>query len=192
MIHINLLPVKKIKQQVLARKQLMGFGVALAAVLGVLFFISLIVNGTIGGLKGEITVLENKKKQLAEVLKRIEEIEKKKALVEKQTKIVEDLQKSSTLTVRILDAVAKVTFNERMWLTDIDQRGNTMRITGMALDNQTIADFYEALENNAYISSVVLTSTTLQAFAGRSLQNFILSSTVKMPEKAPDENAETK
>jgi type IV pilus assembly protein PilN len=190
MIHINLLPVKKIKQQVLARKQLMGFGVALAAILGVLFFISLIVNGTIGGLKGEITVLENKKKQLAEVLKTIEEIEKKKALVETQTKIVEDLQKASSLTVRVLDVVSDLTINDRMWLTALNQSGNSMQLSGTALDNPTIAEFLDKLkyESKGYISNVVLGSSTLSG----NLQTFALSCSVHMPpEKSPEEQNET-
>jgi type IV pilus assembly protein PilN len=190
MIHINLLPVKKIKQQFLARKELMIFGLVFAAILGVLFFISLMVNGTIGGLKADISVLETKKNQLAEVLKKIKEIEEKKALVEKQTQIVEDLQKASSLTVRVLDVVANLTINDRMWLTSLNQSGNTMQLSGNALDNQTIAEFLDKLkdESKGYISNVVLGSSTLSG----KLHTFAISCAVHMPpEKSPEEQDKT-
>jgi type IV pilus assembly protein PilN len=182
MLRINLLPVKKIKQRAEAGLQLKVFSIVFAALLAVLVFALLYLNNQVNGLNGEIATLEQKKTKLAEISKQIEELKKNKEMIEKQTELVKQLKKNAALTAHVLNEVANLTPNERMWLTALDQSGSTMKLTGTALDNQTVAEYLKKLEESIYISNVTLTSSSLAKYAGRNLKKFVLSCTVAMPD----------
>jgi type IV pilus assembly protein PilN len=187
MLRINLLPVRKIKQQFLAKQQIKFFGIIVCLLLAVLILWSVLLYGTATTLENENKKLEAKKQQLAKILKEIEDLEKKKELIKKQTAIVEKLKKTSALSAHVLNEVANITPNERMWLTSLDQTGNSMKLDGMALDNQTVAEYMQELVKSKYISNVTLTSSALANYAGRNLKRFSLSCTVSMGE---EENTE--
>ncbi len=190
MLRINLLPVRKIKQQFIAKQQIKIFGITVVSLLAVLILYTLILFSTATTLHDENQKLEAKKQQLAKILKEIEELEKNKELIEKQTAIVEKLKKTSALSAYVLNEVANITPNERMWLTSLDQSGSTMKLDGMALDNQTVAEYMQQLENSKYISGVTLTSSALANYAGRNLKKFSLSCTVGMGEEKTEQTVE--
>lgn len=205
MLRINLLPVKKIKQRAAAKQQLTVFGFAFAGLVAVLILAALMLSGQISSLNRDILRLEQKEKELAEVLKQIDELEKAKDLIKKQTKIVEDLEKKSTLTVNIMNVVAELTPNSRMWLTDFEQNGGMLKLSGLALDNQTVADYLQALEKAECkcpandvkdkckcISDVKLDSSVIQVYMGRNLKKFTLSASVAMPAAEPSAEADAK
>ncbi|CAK8712987.1 hypothetical protein GCAAIG_02310 [Candidatus Electronema halotolerans] len=195
MLRINLLPVRKIKQQFLAKRQLKFFGIAVLALLTVLALYGWILVSTVSSLTAENARLEARKKELAKIIKEIEELEKSKEQIKNQTETIKKLAKTSALTAHLLDAVAKLTPNDRMWLTTLDQSGNTMKINGMALDNQTVAEYMNKLEESPYISDVTLTNSSLRSYSGRNLKSFSLSCTVSMEdkeEKADDESGKGK
>jgi type IV pilus assembly protein PilN len=184
MLRINLLPVRKIKQQFLAKRQLKFFGIAVLALLLVLALYGWSLVSTASSLTAENKRLETRKQELAKIIKEIEELEKSKEQIKNQTETIKRLAKTSALTAHLLDAVANLTPNDRMWLTNLDQSGNTMKINGMALDNQTVAEYMQKLEKESpYISDVALTDSKLQPYSGRNLKSFSLSATVGMEEK---------
>jgi len=155
--------------------------------LSVLAVFGLIVHSTVGGLEDDIAGLEKEEKRLEKTLAEIKELEEKKAVIEKQTEIIDELKKTSALTVHILDEVANITPHERMWLTSLEQSGSSLKLAGMALDNQTVAKYTEELRNSEYITEVTLSSSNLALYAGKNLQTFVLSGTVSMPGSAEKE-----
>uniref|UniRef100_UPI004055C142 PilN domain-containing protein n=1 Tax=Candidatus Electronema sp. TaxID=2698783 RepID=UPI004055C142 len=187
MLRINLLPVKKIKQRAAAKQQLTVFGFVFAGLFAVLILAALMLSRQVSGLNGDIAKLEKKEKELAEILKQIEALEKEQDLIKKQTAIVEELEKKSALTANIMNEVANITPNARMWLTDFEQSGGTLKLTGMALDNQTVAEYLQALGQSQCkcISNVTLTSSVMQVYMGRDLKKFTLSASVAMPTSEP-------
>lgn len=197
MLRINLLPVRKIKQKAAAERELKTFGVVVAGLLAALVVGALILSSTVGGLKKDVADLEKRKLELAKILDEIKKLEEQKAEIKRKTDVVDTLAKSATLPVRLLDAVARATPNERLWLTSFDQSGAVMNISGMALDNQTVAEYLDRLRGKdaegkeqkdrpQYITGVNLTSSSLTPYSGRSLKSFVLSGTVAMP-AAPEE-----
>ncbi|MGR0481910.1 MAG: PilN domain-containing protein [Candidatus Electronema sp. V4] len=187
MLRINLLPVKEIKQRAAAKNQLAVFGLVFAGLLVILILAVLMLNGQISSLKTEVADLEQRKSALAKILQEIEELKKKKDEVDKQTALIENLEKSSALTAHLLNEVANLTPNERLWLTSLNQAGASMNLSGMALDNQTVAEFLEKLKGSKYISSVTLANSSLSVYAGRNLKSFTLSCAVAMPESEKKE-----
>ncbi|MCI5193043.1 MAG: pilus assembly protein PilN [Candidatus Electrothrix sp. AU1_5] len=188
MIRINLLPVRQMKKKTQALRLLFLSGVALVATVVVLLLATGFLSTRVSGLKKSIKDLTARKNELQKTLDLIEKLEQKKKLVDQQTEVVNQLKQKSQLTVRILDDVAKKTPHERMWLTTLSQDPNSLKLSGMALDNRTIANYLKELKKSSYLDNVTLGSTTLSKYGGRNLQEFSLTCSIKLPE-AGDEAA---
>ncbi len=192
MIHINLLPVRQIKQRAAARQQLATFIFSLCILLSVVAITGFLQASKVSGLQKDIATLQQEKQRLGKILKMITDLEKKKAIIDKQIAIVKQLKKSSSLTVHVLDEVARITPNKRMWINSLSQNGTRLSITAMALDNRTIAKYMEELKKSPYISDVNLASTTLSNYQGADLKTFSLSCAVGAPKPAAPEKPEIK
>ena len=178
MVHINLLPIRQIKQKIAARKELTTVFVCFLLLLALLGGIAFFQVSKADQLQADIAKLTQEKQRHAKTLKLIKKLEKDKALIEKQIAIIKQLKKSSSLTVHILDQVARRTPADRMWLTSLSQSGTSLSISGMALDNRTIAKYMEDLKASPYITNVNLASSSLKSYAGRNLKAFSLSCTI--------------
>ncbi len=192
MIKINLLPVREIKKRARARSQIKFFSLAFLALLlslGVLFWF---FNSKTSRLNDDIARLKLEKQQYAKILRQIKKINKDKKVLETQISVIKQLKKTSSLTVHVLDEIANLTPTDRMWLTSLTQKGSSLQITGMGLDNRTIAGYMEKLETSPYIQSVDLSNSSLQDYAGRNLKSFSLSCTVGVPDKEKDKEEKVK
>ncbi len=192
MVHINLLPVRQIKQKAAARQQLVTVFLSFLLLLAVLGVIGFFQVSKASHLQQDITKLNTEKQKHAKTLKLIKQLEKDKELIEKRIAIIKQLQKSSSLTVHVLDEVANFTPADRMWLTSVTQSGASLTIKGMALDNRTIAKYMEDLKTSPYISNVNLANTSLKSYAGRNLKDFSLSCSTVVPGVKQVEKTEKK
>ncbi|MCI5164797.1 MAG: hypothetical protein D3903_01595 [Candidatus Electrothrix sp. GM3_4] len=181
MIRINLLPVRQMKQKTRAVRQLAVSGSVLVAIFVVLLLGTLFLTVNVSGLKESITQLTAEKKELQKTLDLINKLEKDKKLVEQQISIVHELQKKSQLTVHVLDEIARITPHERLWLTKLTQDTSKLELSGMALDNRTIANYLDELKKSQYFTGVTLGSSLLSKYGGRDLKKFSLSCSVVLP-----------
>ena len=188
MVHINLLPVREIQRRLKARRQIINFLVGLVCLLVALGGVSYYQGMQADQLRSELARLKQEKQKYSRILAKIKKLEKDKALLEKRIGIIKQLKKSSSLTVHILDEIAHITPSKRMWLTSLSQSGENLQLTGMALDNRTIAKYMEDLKKSPYIKSVSLTSSSLKPYAGRDLKSFSLTCTIGMPEEEKKES----
>ena len=192
MIRINLLPVRQMKQKTQAIRQLAISGVVIIATLVFSLLATGFLSTRVSGLEKNISQLTARKKELQKTLDLINTLEEKKKLVEQQIGVVQQLEKKSQLTVRILDEVARLTPHERMWLTQLSQDATSLKLSGMALDNRTIAIFLEKLKNSSYLTNVTLGSSALNKYGGRNLKKFSLTCSIVPPEasgKASKDNS---
>lgn len=164
--------------------------VAVLIMLAMLAVVGLYQKNQVTGLQNDIAKLEQDKKRLQKKLDLIKKIEADRAIIEKQIAIVGKLKKSSSLTVHVMDEVARTTDAERMWLSTVSQSGGSLSLVGTALDNRTIAKYMDDLKDpvkTPYITGVSLAKTSMKSFAGRSLKSFSLSCSVAVPpEKAKE------
>ncbi len=182
MLKINLLPIRQLKKRAKARNQIAGFFVIFLLVLALLGFVGLLQANSISGLNSNIAELEKEKKKYTPILAKIEKLKKEKAILEKRIKIIRKLKKDSSLTVRSLDEVAKIIDNERMWLQSLDQQGGALKMTGVALDNQTVAQFMNNLKASPYIKTVNLSNSSLKKMSNKNFKSFSLNCAVGFPE----------
>ena len=183
MVRINLLPVREIKRRAQAKQQITFFAFGFILLLILLGAFGFQQSSKAGQLQQEYSKIKRDKQRYTKTLNKIKKLETDKKLLENRIAVIHKLQAQSSLTVHILDEVARILPSKRMWLTSLSQTGNDLQIAGMALDNRTIAKYMEDLKQSPFIQNVNLANSSLQAFAGRNLKSFSLSCTIGVPVK---------
>lgn len=183
MLRINLLPIRQLKKRAKARNQILSAIVALCCLLFLLGLLGIFQTGKISSLEKQITELTRLKDSYAPILANIEKIKKQKEELERKTAIINKLRVESSLTVRVLDEVANKVDNSRMWLDSLSQEGTTLNLTGVALDNETVAQFMDKLKESPFIVDVNLTSSSLKVVSDRNLKSFVMTCSIAQPSK---------
>jgi len=181
MIRINLLPIRQLRKTKRLKTELLAFSLAMAIILVFLGGFAITLISKAGSLKTEIAGLEQKKKSYDPILKQITKLQKDKELLEQKLATIDQLQAQSQLPVRLLDEIAARTPTARMWLTSMQQTSGKLQLQGVALDNETIAQYMLQLEASPYLSNTELSSTAQTDVAGKKLKSFSLSLNVIEP-----------
>ena len=188
MIRINLLPVKELKAEVVRRRELMIGGVSLALTAGLILGVyvyqwrqaSTLEKG-LDDLRKELQVLNVKAKDVAELQRKIKEFQGK-------NKVIDDINKKKSGPVRVMESLALAT-PSALWLTEFKEIGGNLTITGVAVDNQTIAEFLKALASHAYFTNTELVETTQNQQAGLPPRRFLIKSRLTYQPNAPSTSA---
>ena len=101
--------------------------------------------------------------------------------MEQKLDSIKKLQAGSQVTVRVLDEVASRTPTSRMWLTSLQQSAGRLQLQGIALDNETIAQYMQQLEASEYFEKTELTSSAQTDVAKQKLKSFALTINVIVP-----------
>lgn len=185
MLRINLLPVRQIKKRAAARNQLIAGSIAFFILLLFLALTGTIQSSIANGIRSDIAGLNRIKQNNAPILAEIKRFEQKKAELERRISVIEKLKKNSSLTVRVMDEVANLIDNDRMWLLSLKQTGASLSMKGVALDNRTIAVFMDALKDSPWVNreSVELGDASLKKVADKNLKAFSLRCSVAPPQE---------
>ena len=99
-----------------------------------------------------MAALENQAREVTELQKMVGELKGK-------LKVIEDLTKKKVGPVRVMESLS-LAAPERLWLTEFKENSGNLSLAGMAVDNQTVADFLKALSTSAYFGNVELIETS--------------------------------
>ncbi len=178
MILINLLPVRHLKKRAKTRTEVFVVGAALVVLctvlLGATFLMSMNVKQTIS----EVARLEAKKKSYDATLREIKQLEKQKAQLFVQIEAIKKLKSQSQVSVHLLDEIAKVTPPNSIWLKSLKQKGASIHLSGVALDNTIIADYMKDIEASPFLNTPTLSKSAQKKVAGRKLQAFTMTAGV--------------
>lgn len=188
MLRINLLPVRQLKKRANARNQIIAFSMIFAGILVVLGFVAMYQISRVETVQAAIAELNREKQRLAPIIAEVDRLEKEQKDLRNKIDIINKLRKESSLTVHILDEVANLIDNTRIWITTFTQQGSSLQLKGVALDNQTVALLMETLKTSDYISNVSLSSSTLTKIQNRDFKTFGLSCTVGFPVEETDQS----
>jgi len=191
MLRINLLPIRQLKKRAKAKNEIAIFGVVFLCLIVILIFSCLIQGHTISSKESTIAELTKEQLRLAPEIAAVDRLKKDKLDLDKKIEIIHKLKAESSLTVHILDEVANAVDNSRMWLTSLGQQGSTLSLTGIALDNQTVAQFMDMLKKSPFVQGVELSNTSLKKIADRNLKEFSLTCTIGPPNSAQDKAVTT-
>lgn len=181
MLKINLLPIRQLKKRAKAKKQLFGMLFLFLLILALLAAVGVLQAKNIKVLGESVASLTKDKDSYSPILKKIAKLKKAKIEIERKTGVINKLKADSSLTVRVIDEVANRVDKNRVWLNTLSQQGSTLRLTGIALDNQTVAQFMDKLKASPFVRTVTLTSSSLKKVSGRDLKAFSLYCNVAQP-----------
>jgi len=159
MIRINLLPTKE-AQRAFDRRQQLSVA-ALGFLLAVLCMVVPYVLQThqLSSLDQEVAHLRSEIAKLDEQTREVRDLDKKRLELQAKLKVIDDLKQKRVGPVRIIEDLSAAT-PEKLWLVEFSDVNALATITGLALDNQTIATFMRQLQSSKYFFEVDLVETS--------------------------------
>ncbi len=155
MIRINLLSSREIEAEIGRRQDVvvtvLGVGTALALCLAVFLyqvFRTTMLQREVSSLRAEIASIEGGAKEVAQLQTTI-------ASLKQKVTVIENLSKKKVGPVRVMESLS-ASAPERLWVTEFKENGGNLTLNGMAIDNQTVADFMKALQATQYFKDVEL------------------------------------
>lgn len=160
MIRINLLPASAVGGGVSHRKEFIAAGGLISLTLAAVLVLYMSQVTRLNAINTQLTRLEQ---QLVEIRKQNQSFEK---LSQQKKDLQEKIQIVNLLTspvrrsasVHILDDLSEST-PQFLWLTEFMESKGAAKISGKAVDNQTIAAFARNLSNSLYFKKVEIRET---------------------------------
>jgi type IV pilus assembly protein PilN len=172
MIRINLIRGKRKKR----RELNLGFAFLLAPLVvlaGTLYFHTMIT----GKIKTLNQGIQQANADVARLKKEIGEVEKfkaRKAELQKKVDIISNLQKDRSGPVKVFQALSAA-IPEKCWIDKLDIQGDKVAVSGVALNNNTVANFMTALGQTGRFKNVALGSADQAAMMNVKLVRFNLT-----------------
>jgi type IV pilus assembly protein PilN len=175
MILINLLPFRAARKKENVRRQISIFLLTVVLMVVILFFIQGMLAIKIDKLNNDIAVTKSEIEKYAKINQEIQTIKKKIEVMNKKIKVIKNLEANRTEPVKLLDAMTGLLVANRMWFTDFSSKDNTVTIEGIAIDNETVADFMTRLEKSNLFSVVNLKTLKQMTFQQIDMKTFSIN-----------------
>jgi len=173
MIEINLLPVRAAR-----RRESLRFQVSIAVL--VLFFVVIIIaylnvstNNRERRVDKEMKLVQERLAELEKIVGEIDKLKQERAKLEQKRAVIRDLDRGRLRAAYILGELSQRT-PEKVWIESLDKSGKSLKISGVALDNETIANFMTTLERSKYFGGVELEASEQIDRGGMKLKKFSL------------------
>jgi len=159
MIRINLLPIKEAQRAIGRRQQLSVVLLSISVALLVMVVPYVLQGRRIAQLDRDIGDLSAEIEKYNAQTREVRDLEKKRAELQAKLRVIDDLKQKRVGPVRMLEDLSTAT-PQKLWLVSFSEANGQATITGMALDNQTIASFMRALQTSPYFFNVDLVETS--------------------------------
>lgn len=182
MIRLNLLPFRAARKKENVRRQVSIILLALifCSIVMVYFFISL--SSQITNLNEDIKKTQAEIQKYKKINDKIAQIKKQLNLLQQKKKVIDTLELNRKEPAWFFDAMTKMVIARRMYLNTFSTTGTNVNMTGIAIDNQTIADFMDRLQKSGLFRSVRLGPIKTRKVNQANLKTFQISC-VKNPSK---------
>ena len=191
MIRINLLPFRAARKKENIRRQVSIFMLSLAFLLIVLFYYNWHLGNQVEQLNTKVKQTKAELVKYDKINREIAEIKRKLSNLKKKMAVMETLETNRFEPTRLLEMMTQVVVPKRMWFTHLESKGTGVKISGIALDNKTVADFMVRLENSELFSEVDLHTLKRQQVNKANLKSFQISC-VKSLNKNPQKSVKIK
>ena len=175
MIRINLLPFRAARKKENIRRQVSIFFLSFFLIFIVLFYYNINLNSQISDLNKNIEKTKKEVAKYKKINKEIASIKKELETLKQKTNVIKRLEKNRFEPVRLLDTMSMKIIAKRMWFKSLKSDDKTVGISGIALDNKTVADFMTRLQNSGLFSSVKLKTIKKMKVKDTNLKSFQIS-----------------
>ena len=121
-----------------------------------LFGVNYYLDSRVDELQQRITATKTELDKYDKINKEIAEIKKKLDNLNKKMAVIRELEVSRYEPVRLMDTITQVLIEKRMWLTSLKYSSKEVIMSGLAMDDKTVADFMIRLEGCGLYSAVDL------------------------------------
>ena len=172
MIRINLVRGKRKKRRELSVGSA-WLALPLVVLAGTVYFHTT-VSGKISRLNADIVKANADIARLQKEIGEVEKFKARKAELQKKVDIISNLQKWRTGPVRHFEALSAA-IPEKCWIDTLGVKDERVTLSGVALNNYTIANFMTALGQTGRFRDVVLGAAEQTTVAGVKLVKFNLT-----------------
>ncbi len=165
MIRINLLPLREAERAVGRRNQmsLVALGATISALIMIVPY--MIQGRQMAALESEIRDTQDEIRIYNKKVAEVRDLARVRADVRAKLQVVQDLNDKRVGPARVLQDLSVAT-PENLWLLDFNEGNANATLTGMALDNETIARFMRQLSASNYFVAVDLVETSRRTATG--------------------------
>lgn len=178
MIKINLLPVRAAKKKEVVQQQVAILALSLAAVLLISASVYGVTYVKIKTAQKEIANAEQELERLKKKIGEIDNIKKLQAAVKKKLDVLDMLRKEKTGPANRLAKLSQAT-PDKLWLTKYVESGANVAISGIALNEELIAEFMRNMAASGEFVNVELMVSEQQETAGVKAKRFDLTCVIK-------------
>lgn len=207
MIRINLLPYRESRKKESILKQVNIFLGIFFIVFAILLYYSIWLGNKIDNLNTKIKNTKILLTQAEKQSKKVDQIKKELEKLGHKTDVIKSIEMNRRASVILLENMTKMVAEKtstltsdtspendnkpvkRLWFTSFNASGANVNITGIALDNKTIADFMSRLEESKSYKNVNLKTITQQKVGKLNLKKFSIGcqrTSMKKSEKNND------
>ncbi len=179
MIEINLLPLREARRKETVRFQVSVFILTVILALAIVFFLKWNADQRERQLDGQIKSVQAEIARLNKIVGEINKIKKEKELLERRLKVIEGLERGRLGAAKLFDELSR-RVPEKLWLEKVSKKGSTLHLEGIALDDETIADFMTTLEASPLISRVELELAQRHRVGEVPLKKFVLKCNLRL------------
>jgi type IV pilus assembly protein PilN len=188
MIRINLSPAEEVQRSA-GKRQEMAVG---ALVIGCAVIGLLIAHGwqqfSIMSVGRQQTRLEREIAELKGPYEAVVKMEREKTDLEEKLSVIRNLEAKKLGPVRMLADLSGAT-PDKLWLTEFVETGGSLRLSGLGVDEQTVADFLRRLAESHYFRSVDLEETSQVQAEGVKHKRFVIRAKVNYAAPTPGDKA---
>jgi type IV pilus assembly protein PilN len=164
MIKINLLPFRIARSRENIRRQISIFLLLIIFICLVLLFFYLNNASRIRDLKAQVASIELDMAKYKKIGDEIQEIQNKLELLKKKMAVIDQLETNRYEPVRLLVTISDAVVRDRMWIDSLSDQGAMVKISGVAMDEKTVADFMTRLEKSGRFAAVGLGTLKKKTF----------------------------
>jgi len=178
MIRINLLPFRAARKKENVRRQISIFLLSLILVATAVVLFNFRLSSKITKLNTQIADAKVQVEKYNKINKEIDEIKKELDILNKKILVIASLEANRRDSITLLDSLTTLTVTDRMWFTLLRTKESFIDVTGIAVDNRTVADFMTRIQKSPHFGGenrdVILKSITQEAIEAKNitLKNF--------------------
>ncbi len=185
MILINLLPHRESKRAQQQQFFLVGL-LLILIVAGMIYYgVYQIFVARVQSEQQKITYLQGVTQQLDVKIASIADLRKKRDALLAREKIIGVLQDRRDLSVRIFNTLSSIT-PSGVFLTKLQQQGNTITLSGYAEGNDQVAAFMRQIEHSGVFNKPTLDIISKAQLGGEEVNQFTLQMQTQLPTAKPE------
>ena len=177
MIRINLIPAEEVQRSA-GKRQQMAIG---AVVVGCAVLLLVLMHGwqqlALMAANREQAQLEREIAELKGPYETVLDMERQKKELEEKLAVISDLEAKKVGPVRMLIDLSEAT-PEKLWLTEFVETSGSARLSGLGVDEQTVADFLRRLDGSPFFLGVDLDETSQVETGGVKHKRFVIRANI--------------